>query len=117
MLLPSFVDNNSISSSSIIVVVVVVVVIELLLQHVVCHVVCSTAIDTTAYTINALGNRVNLTRGPATTVTTTTDHDDDDDDDDNNLRFNTAVVTAADLMATDGVVHIVDELSIPTDGL
>ena len=89
-------------------------VLDLLLNHVVCHVVCSAAIDTAAYTINALGNRVNLTRD----VSAAAERDaDDDDDDDHELRFNAAVVTSADLMATDGVVHIIDQVVVPTDGL
>ena len=85
-------------------------VLELLLHHVVCHVVCSTAVETVAYTVNALGQRVNLTRHA-------TDADDDDDDDDERLMFNRALVTSADMMATDGVVHIVDQVIVPYDGL
>ena len=88
--------------------------IDLLLHHVVCHVVCSTAVETVAYTINALGQRVNLTRPHAADADI---DDDDDDDDDDRLRFNSAVVTSADMMATDGVVHIIDGVVVPNDGL
>jgi len=52
-------------------------------------------------------------------------HDDDGSDAsnglrdaDDRLRYNgVAVVTTADLMATDGVVHIVDQLHVPNHGL
>ena len=87
--------------------------LDLLLHHVVCHVVCSTAVETAAYTINALGHRVNLTRHAAAAAAAAAAADDDDE----RLRFNTAVVTSADLMATDGVVHIIDQVVVPHDGL
>jgi len=84
-------------------------VLDFLLHHVVYHVICSTAVQTAAYTINALGNRVNLTRHGG--------HDADADDDGDRLMFNAAAVTSADLMATDGVVHVIDQLFVPHDGL
>ena len=104
---------------------VCVCVLDLLLHHVVCHVICSTAIESAAYTINALGNRVNLTRHEHAAADAGRDEDNDDDDGDGDggggggdeLRFNTAVVTSADLMATDGVVHIVNQVFVPNDGL
>ena len=68
--------------------------------------VCSTAVESVAYTVNALGSRVNLTR-----------HRENDDEEDDELRFNTAVVTSADLMATDGVVHVIDQVVVPNNGL
>ena len=88
---------------------VCVCVLDFLLHHVVYHVICSTAVQTAAYTINALGNRVNLTRHGG--------HDADADDDGDRLMFNAAAVTSADLMATDGVVHVIDQLFVPHDGL
>ena len=87
--------------------------LDLLLHHVVCHVICSTAIESAAYTINALGHRVNLTRHSAAAAA----DDGDADVDSQQLRFNTAVVTSSDLIATDGVVHIVDQVVVPNDGL
>jgi len=69
-------------------------------------------VETAAYTINALGNRVNLTRHHQSGRPR---HYDDDDD--SQLMYNTAVVTSADLMATGGVVHIIDQLFVPNDGL
>ena len=92
-------------------------VLELLLHHVVCHVVCSTAVESVAYTINALGQRVNLTRHATAAAAAAATDADDDDDDDERLMFNRALVTSADMMATDGVVHIVDQVIVPYDGL
>ena len=87
----------------------------------VCHVICSTAVETAAYTVNVLGNRVNLTRDAHDHRDTDVDNGDSvdnaSDNDDDKLRFNGAVLTAADLMATDGVVHVIDQLILPTDGL
>ena len=90
--------------------------LDLLLNHVLCHVVCSTAVESAAFTINALNNRVNFTR-PAAEADDDGSGGSDGSGSDNRLRFNTAVVTSADLMATDGVVHIIDQVVVPTDGL
>ena len=92
---------------------------DLLLHHVIGHVICSAAIETSAYTTNALGARVNLTRRAAAAAAAAGGGSESEDVSagDDRLRFNAAVVTSADLMATDGVLHIIDRVVVPSDGL
>ena len=95
-------------------------VTDLLLHHVVCHVVCTAAVETAAYTLNALGDRVNLTRArhlDTDDADAGTDADGGGMGGRDEVRFNAAaVLTSVDLMATDGVVHVVDQLTVPNDG-
>lgn len=73
---------------------------EVLKHHLLPNVICSGVIlQGSASTPNLLGNALNLTRT-----------------EDGKLFVNDVQVVRADVMATNGVLHIIDEVLIPDDG-
>ncbi|KAL8582947.1 hypothetical protein ACOMHN_006491 [Nucella lapillus] len=69
-------------------------------HHILPHVICSTVIQGRAKSRNILGKYINLTRT-----------------DDDKIFVNDAQVVRADVMATNGVLHVVDTILIPDDAL
>lgn len=69
-------------------------------QHILPHVICSTIIQGRAKSRNILRNYLNLTRT-----------------EDDKVFVNGAQVVRADIMATNGVLHIIDAVLVPDDAL
>jgi transforming growth factor-beta-induced protein len=78
------------------------VVTDVILHHTVPHVVCSAIVESRLWTRNKLGSALNLTR-----------HTDGGSD---TVRVNTAELLVSDVMATNGALHIIDEVLIPNEG-
>ena len=72
---------------------------EVLKQHLLPNVICSEVIQGRAKSRNLLSNFLNLTRS-----------------DDGKVFVDDAQVIRADVMATNGVMHIVDAVLVPDDG-
>ncbi|KAK7101208.1 transforming growth factor-beta-induced protein ig-h3-like [Littorina saxatilis] len=73
---------------------------KVLNQHVLPHVICSAVIQGKAMSRNLLHNFLNLTRT-----------------DDDKVFVNDAQVVRADVMATNGVLHVIDDVLVPDDAL
>lgn len=71
----------------------------MLKNHLLSNVVCSAVIDSEAHTRNTLGNLLKLTR-----------------DDDDKLYVDGIQIISYDLMATNGVLYIIDDVMIPDEG-
>lgn len=69
-------------------------------QHILPHVICATVIQGRAKSPNLLSNYINLTRN-----------------EDNKLFVDVAQIVRSDIMATNGVMHIIDAVLIPADAL
>lgn len=71
----------------------------MLKNHLIQRVVCSSVIGTEAHTTNALNQLVNLTK-----------------DEDAKLYVNGVQIISYDIMATNGVLYIIDDVMIPDEG-
>ena len=74
-------------------------VLGIIQNHVLGNVICSSVLDGRVKSENELGHYLNLTR-------TDTDH----------LMVNDAEVIIKDIMATNGVVHVIDTVLLPDEG-
>ncbi|CAH1773771.1 unnamed protein product, partial [Owenia fusiformis] len=73
---------------------------DIVKSHLLPFVICSSVIVSKSVSRDILGQRVNLTR-----------------DDDNKLFFNDAQITRPDVMGTNGVLHVIDEVYLPEQAM
>lgn len=72
---------------------------EVLLNHLLPNVICTAAIQGQARTVNKLDHYVNLSRS-----------------EDGKLFVDGAQIIQADVMVTNGVLHVIDEVLVPEEG-
>jgi transforming growth factor-beta-induced protein len=74
--------------------------LDVLRHHLVKHSVCSAAIQTRLMTINMDGDTLNLERRP----------------DDGKLFVSGVQIVAKDVVGTNGIIHVIDDIIMPDSG-